>query len=59
MAAKLYFHPEFGTVVARPETDIPDGDSIEITAEQGIAVSLSIIGQYLHHLCDVVSDLKK
>ncbi len=59
MAAKLYFHPEFGTVIARPETDIPDGDSIEITAEQGIAVSLSIIGQYLHHLSDAVSELKR
>ena len=55
MAAKLYFDPEFGTVVALAETALPDPKLIEVTAEQGIAVSLSMIGQYLHHVVDAIS----
>jgi hypothetical protein len=52
--ATLYFHPEYGTIVARRDDDL-DGtdDLIEVTPEQGTAISLSEIGQMLSNLCDV------
>jgi hypothetical protein len=55
--AKLYFNPEFGTIVARRDDDNHGvDDMIEITAEQGTAISLSVIGQMISNLYDVLDD---
>jgi hypothetical protein len=55
--ATLYFHPEYGTVVVRRDNDL-DGtdDLIEVTPEQGTAISLSEIGRMLSNLYDVLDD---
>jgi hypothetical protein len=49
--AKLYFQSEFGTVVVREDDDGGHTEGlIEITAEQGMALSLSVIGQMISNL---------
>jgi hypothetical protein len=51
--AKLYFNPDFGTVVVRRDDDLHGTEEmIEVTPEQATAVSLSVIGQVLGYIND-------
>jgi hypothetical protein len=54
--ATLYFHPEYGIVVRRDNDLDGTDDLIEVTPEQGTAISLSEIGQMLSNLYDVLDD---
>lgn len=53
--AKLYFNPEDGTVVAKRDHEA-NSDLIEVTPEQGAALSLSFIGQAISQIYDILED---
>ena len=59
MAAKLFFDPDFGTVVVRDANEPVEAhraNLLEITSEQAIALSLSFIGQCLKSIAQTIPD---
>jgi hypothetical protein len=59
MTAKLFFDPDFGTIVVRDANEPVEShreNLLEITSEQAMALSLSFIGQYLKSIAGAMSD---
>ena len=57
MSAKLFFDPDFGTVVVRDANEPVEAyraNLLEITSEQAVALSLSFIGQCLKSIVETM-----
>ena len=57
MTAKLFFDPDFGTVVVRDANEPVEShreNMVEITSEQAIALSLSFIAQCLKSIAEAM-----
>jgi hypothetical protein len=59
MTARLFFDPDFGTIVVRDANEPVEShreNLLEITSEQAIALGLSFIGQCLKSIAEATPD---